>query len=114
MADDRGQDVVEVVRHAPCKLADRLHLRRLGDLTLELRFLAVVLEEKKYRSVAKPSQASNRERYRFLRVTRQSNCDVAGHCRTAGVAADGIRDCRLVFLYDEVARIDRLTLHAGS
>ena len=37
MADDRGQDIVEIVRDAAGELADRLHLGRLGDLALELR-----------------------------------------------------------------------------
>jgi hypothetical protein len=34
MADDRGQDVVEVVRDAAGELADRLHLGRLRNLAL--------------------------------------------------------------------------------
>ena len=36
-AEDRGQDVVEIVGDAAGELADRLHLGRLGDLALEPR-----------------------------------------------------------------------------
>ena len=60
MADDRGQDVVEVVRDAAGELADRLHLGRLRDLPLELGFLAIVLEQQQHRRIAKPAQAGDR------------------------------------------------------
>ena len=46
VADDRGEDVVEVVRDAAGQLTDDLHLGRLRDLPLELRFFAIVLEQK--------------------------------------------------------------------
>ena len=34
-ADDGGQHIVEVMRHAAGELADRLHLLALGDLDFE-------------------------------------------------------------------------------
>ena len=34
IADDDGQQVVEIVRHAAGQLADALHLLRLGELLL--------------------------------------------------------------------------------
>ena len=57
VADDRGQDVVEVVRDAAGELADDLHLGRLRDLALELGFLAIVLEQQQHRGVAEAAQA---------------------------------------------------------
>ena len=65
MAHDRGQDVVEVVRHAAGELADRLHLGRLRDLALELGFLAIVLEQQQHRGVAEPAQAGDGQRDRL-------------------------------------------------
>jgi hypothetical protein len=35
IADDRGQHVVEIVRHAAGELTDRLHLLRLGEVLLK-------------------------------------------------------------------------------
>ena len=60
MADDRGQDIVEVVRDAAGELADRLHLGRLRDLALELGFLAIVLEQQQHRRIAQPAQRRRR------------------------------------------------------
>jgi hypothetical protein len=44
MADDRGEDVVEIVSDSAGQLADGLHLRRLRDLALEPILLCIVLE----------------------------------------------------------------------
>ena len=57
VADDRGQDVVEIVRDAAGELADDLHLGRLRDLALELGLLAIVLEQQQHRGIAQPAQA---------------------------------------------------------
>ena len=107
MADHRGQDVVEIVRDSAGKLADDLHLRRLRDLPLELRFLAIVLEEQQHRRVAEPAKAGDGQRHRLRGLAREANGDVARHRRPAGVAADSVGDRGLVFLDDEVAGIDR-------
>jgi hypothetical protein len=61
MADDRGQDVVEVVGNSAGELADRLHLGSLRDLALELGFLAIVLEQKQDRGIAKAAQPGDRQ-----------------------------------------------------
>ncbi len=94
MADDRGQDVVEVVGDAAGELADDLHLGRLRDLTLELRFLAIVLEQEQHGCVAEPAQAGDRQRHRLRRLPREANREIAGHCRTTRVAAHGVSDRR--------------------
>ena len=59
VADDRSQNVVEVVSHAAGELADDLHLGCLRDLPLELRFFAIVLEQQQNRGVAEPAQAGD-------------------------------------------------------
>ena len=107
MADDRGQDVVEVVRDAAGELADRLHLGRLRDLPLELGFLAIVLEQQQHRGIAEPAQAGDGQRDRLVgwRVSRTGK--VARHGRAARIAAHRVGDRRLVLLDDEVAGIDR-------
>ena len=107
VADDRGQDVVEVVRDAAGELADHLHLGRLRDLPLELRFLAIVLEQEQHRGVAEAAQAGDGQRHRLGRLAGEAHREVAGHRRTARVAPHGVGDRGLVLLDDEVARIDR-------
>ena len=72
VADDRGQDVVEVVGDAAGELADHLHLRRLSDLALELGFLAIVLEQQKHRCVAEAAQSGNGQRDGFGRLMRSA------------------------------------------
>ena len=106
VADDRGEDVVEIVRDAAGELADDLHLRRLGDLALELRFLAIVLEAEQHCGVAKPAQAGDGERDRLAGLADKPHREVAGHGRPARIAANRVRDRGLVFLDDEVAGID--------
>ena len=108
MADDRGQDVVEIVRDAAGELADRLHLGRLRDLALELGLLAIVLEQQQHRRIAQPAQA----RRRSARPARPAGASsrtgkVARHRRAAGVAAHRVGDRRLVLLDDQIAGIGR-------
>ena len=43
-ADHRGEQIVEIMRHAAGELADRLHLLRLGELRLDLLLLGGVDE----------------------------------------------------------------------
>ncbi len=105
MADDRGQYVVEIVRDAAGKLADRLHLGLLRDLALEARLLAIVLEAEQHRRLAEPAHAGEAERHRFLGLDAQPHLQVARHLRTDGVAAHRIGDCGLVFRHHEVAGI---------
>jgi len=43
MARDRREEIVEIMRHAPCKLSDRLHFLALNELRLErFQFRGVV------------------------------------------------------------------------
>ena len=107
MADDRGQDVVEVVRDAAGELADHLHLGRLGDLALELGLLAIVLEQQQHRGVAEAAHAGDGQRDRLGVLAREPDREIAGHRRAAGVAAHRIGDRRLVFLDHEIAGIGR-------
>ena len=81
MADDRGQDVVEVVRDAAGELADDLHLGRLGDLPLELGFLAIVLEQQQDRGVAEAAQPGDGQRDRLGRLASEADGKVARHGR---------------------------------
>ena len=71
--DDRGQDIVEVMRDAAGKLADDLHFRGLGDLPLELGFLAIVLEQQQHRGVAEAAQAGDGQRDRLRRLSREAD-----------------------------------------
>ena len=91
----------------PASWPTDLHLGRLGDLALELRLLAIVLEQQQHRRIAKPAQAGDGQRDRLRRLLGEANGKVARHCRSARVAPDGIGDCGLVFLDDEIAGIDR-------
>src|SRR3546814_4749549 len=81
MAYDRGQYIVEVVRHAPGKLADRLHLGRLRHLPLELALLAIVLEREQHRRLAQPAHARQAERDRLVGLVAHAHGDVARHLR---------------------------------
>ena len=107
MSDDRGEDVVEVVSDAAGELTDDLHLRRLRDLPFELGFLAIVLEKKEDRCVAKPAEARDRQRHRFGRQLDEAHGDIPGHRRTTGIPSHRIGDRGFVFLDDEIAGIGR-------
>ena len=108
MADDRGQDVVEVVRDAAGELAHRLHLGRLRDLALELGFLAIVLEQQQDRRVAEAAKPGDGQCDRLLRIASEPDRNVAGHGRAARVAANRVGDGGLVLLHDQIARINEL------
>ena len=107
VADDRGQDVVEVVSYAACELADDLHLGCLRDLPLELCFFAIVLEQQQDRGVAESAQAGDGQRDRLRRLRRQAHRKITRHCRATGVAAHRVGHRGLVFLDDQIARINR-------
>jgi hypothetical protein len=106
MADDRRQDIVEVVRHAAGKLADDLHLGRLRNLALELRFLAIVLEQEEDRGVAEAAQPGDGQRHRVRRLPREAHRKVAGHRWAARIAPDRVGHRPLVLLHHQVAGID--------
>ena len=95
MADDRGQDVVEVVRDAAGELPDHLHLGRLRDLPLELGFLAIVLEQEQDRGIAEPAQAGDGQRHRLGRLMGEPDRKVARHGGAARIAPDRVGDRRL-------------------
>ncbi len=105
MADDRGQDVVEVMSDSASQLADRLHLGGLGNLAFELGFLAIVLEQQQHGGIAKASQARDGQRDGLGRLVSQADRKVGGHGRSPRIPADGVGNRGLVFLDHEVARI---------
>ena len=107
MADDRGQDVVEVVRDAAGELADRLHLGRLRDLALQFGFLAIVLEQQQHRGIAQPAQAGDGQRDRLGRLLAEADREVARHRRPARIAPHRVGHRGLVFLDHQVAGIGR-------
>ena len=104
VADDRRQDVVEVVRDAAGELADDLHFRRLRNLPLELGFLAIVLEKEQHRRIAKTAQPGNRQCDGFRRLV--TSTELQGRPTSPGPArfADGVGNCGFIFLDDKVAR----------
>ena len=106
MADDRGQDIVEIMRDAAGELAHRLHLGRLQHLPLELRFLAIVLEAEQHRRLAQPLGAGDGQRHRLLRPPAQPHREIARHAVPGGEAAHRVGDRRLVLLDDEIAGIE--------
>ena len=77
MANDRGEDVVEVVSHTPGELPHHLHLGRLGDLALQLGLLAIVLEQQQDGRIAKAAQAGNGQRDRFRRLPGEPDREIS-------------------------------------
>ena len=114
MADDRGQNIVEIMRHAPGQLPDGLHFGRLCDLALQFRFFAIVANGQQHSRFAEPANAGNAERNRFFPSIAQSHREIARLWRTAGVATHGIGDRRLVVADHQVTRIKRLLLLANA
>jgi hypothetical protein len=103
ITQDRGQDVVEVVRDAAGQLPDRLHLGRLGDFALQPRFLAIVLEAEEHCGVAEPARAGDGERDRLLRALLEAHRNVAGKGAAAAESAHCVRDGGLVLVDEQVA-----------
>ena len=116
MADDRRQDIVEVMGHTAGQLSDGLHLCRLGDLALQFRFLAIVADREQDCRIAQPAHAGNAQRDRLLPAVTQAHRKIAGHRGAAGIAPDGIGDRGLVITNHQIAGIERLFAlpHAGS
>ncbi len=107
IADDRGQHVVEVVRHAAGQLPDRLHLGGLRDLPLEPRLLGRVGQAEQHRRLAQPAHAGQAEAHRLLRVAAQPHGDIAARGGALPVAAHRIGHRGLVRRDDEVGRVRR-------
>ncbi len=107
VADDRGQHVVEVVRHAAGELADRLHLGRLRDLPLEARLLGRVGQAQQHRRLAEPADPREPHRDRLVGLVAQPHGDVAAHRRALPEAPDRVGHRRLVLADDEVRGIGR-------
>ena len=59
IADNRGQDIVEIMRNAASKLSHRLHFGCLCHLAFQLGFLAVVLQPEEHRRVAKTANSGD-------------------------------------------------------
>ncbi len=95
------------MRDATSQLADRLHLRRLRHLPLELAFLAIVLEAEQHGCLAQAPDARQTERRRLLRLVAQPDGDIARHLRPHRKAAHGVCDCCLIFPHDQIAGITR-------
>ena len=106
MADDRGQDIVEIMRHAAGQLADRLHFGRLRNLALQFGFLAIVLEQDQHRRIAQPAKARNRQRDRLTRLGIEADRQIARHRRAARIAPHRIGHRSLILLGHQIARID--------
>ena len=79
-ADHRGQQVVEVVRHAAGELSDRLHLLRLGELDLEVLLVGDVDEVQHETAVAAVAAAKARQKddARLIPVALEPHIDPAG------------------------------------
>ena len=77
ISDNRGQDVVEIMRNTARQLPDRFHLRLLGELPLQGYLFAIILKSKQNRSATKPAHASDGERNDFIGSLFQANGDVA-------------------------------------
>ena len=62
-ADHRGQQIVEIVRHPTGKLADGLHLLRLGELDFEVLLLGDLDEVQHQGAVAAFRAAEPRQEH---------------------------------------------------
>ena len=114
ISEDRGQDIVEIMRHAAGKLTDRLHFGGLGDLPFKLRFLAIVLQAQQDSRIAQPADARNRQRNRLVRIAFQSDGDVTRHGLAAGVTPDRIGNGRFVLGNHQIAGIRRQSIRLYS
>ena len=71
MPDDRGEDVVEIVRNTARELPHRLHLRGLRHFALQPRFLAIVLEAQQHRRIAEAARTRDRQGDRLVGMILQ-------------------------------------------
>ena len=113
---DRGQHIVEIVRHPASQLAHGLHLGRLGDLALEPGFLGAVGNAQQDGSLTQPAHPCEAKRDRVFRLGAKPDCKIARRRWALGEAADCIRNRALVFLHHQIGRIGwrHLTLTPGS
>src|SRR3984893_17218728 len=93
IADDRGQDIIEIMRHSAGKLSDRLHFLGLCEVALQSplfggvervnrRAVPVVLvrcrEKQPCRPLASPSQGGIDRRYSWRRLEGRVNGGIDG------------------------------------
>ena len=79
MANDRGQDIVEIMRHPAGQLANRLHLGCLRHLAFQFRFLAIVADREQHRSLAQSADPRDPQSDRFLAAAAQPHRQI--QCR---------------------------------
>ena len=114
MANDRGQDIVEIMRHPAGQLANRLHLGCLRHLAFQFRFLAIVADREQHRSLAQSADPRDPQGDRFLAAAAQPHRQIAGQRRAAGIAPHRIRHGGLVIADHQVAGIERLLVLANA
>src|SRR3546814_20144728 len=105
--ENRGQDIVEIMRDPARELPDRLHLGLLRDLPLEARFLARILEAQQHRRLAPPAHADDAPRPRPVPLTPQADRQVTADLLAAAVAADPVGERPLVLAGAKAAPIAR-------
>ena len=77
IADDGGEHIVEIMRHAAGQLPNRLHLGRLRHLPPEARFLAGVRQAEQHRRFAKAPHPGKPKADRLVRLAAQAHRDIA-------------------------------------
>ena len=108
MPQNAGQDIVEVVRDTAGQLPNRLHLRCLGDLALQLRFFGIVLQAEQHGCFAKPAGTGDRECYRIIGAVLEPYRDVARNGLSVGKTSHGVGHRCLILADKQVAGIDRI------
>ena len=83
--------------NAASELTDRLHLGRLGNLTLQLHLFAIVLEPQQYSGITQAAQTCDGKRNCFIGLIDEANRDIARHRLTTRIAPDRIRYCGFIF-----------------
>src|SRR3546814_12233993 len=97
MTDNGCQDVVEIVRDTASELSDGLHLGRLGNLTLQLGFLAIVLQAQKHRRLAQTPTTYEPYCTRLIGLITHEAGYLPGKMLSAGITAVGFAYRRFTF-----------------
>ena len=100
IADDDGEQIVEVVRHAAGQLADRLHLLRLGEFGLQRLLLGDVDEIEDHAAAAERAGEQFRHAFFLAGGAQFGGGDVVRALRRLG---DEFGDARAVGGIDQVA-----------